>query len=446
MCEGLMGAERPKGWASRDYHVCSHCPKAQSERRLQVEAPALVFHRLVQNDSELIRGSVTNGHVVQTPQDLTVTVCYDSTCTQCTARKELLVTEYGKGNACTSQVIKPHGQYCAGIGSPGVLISVGAVAMACRREAQCLGAANSYACYVDSITEAVQECYWSGAPERSASRYIAHSGIAATAPTHDSWQVEAAEAGRQMAGAHAFAGMADQRGNHVQQVMFVNTLHVHVHQHGSPGVLISEGEGAQAALGGTAVPAQADQQVHSFHTNDPDFQNCTFSPQGLDFGNKVLSRRYKAQKHALSQHNMIIYTQCGSTAQVLSHALTLYLSHKRAKHAIFLFDYAGIVDELSSRWPSYIHFSEIESLIQQLGPGYEYHRRKIKKERFSLYLYVVKRLGDKFSEQGHRTWNGLLQWADSLKGSSVDKERSDLSSAQVVAQVAGIGLSLVGVL
>ncbi|MCO5579660.1 hypothetical protein L7F22_033517 [Adiantum nelumboides] len=125
-----------------------------------------------------------------------------------------------------------------------------------------------------------------------------------------------------------------------------------------------------------ASPQIEAQQLRPFHANDPKFNKCD-APQGLDFGYKVVSRLYRAEKLVEHDLNMITYTQCSSTAQVISHALTLYLSYKHSKHTIFLFDGDGLVDRLTSNWPSTIHLSGIESLIQQLGPKYEYHRCKV---------------------------------------------------------------------
>ncbi|MCO5579662.1 hypothetical protein L7F22_033519 [Adiantum nelumboides] len=171
--------------------------------------------------------------------------------------------------------------------------------------------------------------------------------------------------------------------------VFINNYNVHVNQahqgrttqgvpmpEAAPPQIEAQGDGVPAQ-GGAPAPPQHEQQLRPFHANDPKFSKCAYDPQGLDFGYKVVSRLYRAEKLVEHDHNMITYTQCSSTAQVISHALTLYLSYKRSKHAIFLFDGDGLVDQLTSNWPSTIHLFGIESLIQQLGPKYEYHRCKV---------------------------------------------------------------------
>ncbi|MCO5610277.1 hypothetical protein L7F22_064513 [Adiantum nelumboides] len=341
--------------------------------------------------------------------------------------------------------------------------------MPCRRQAH-EAPAGAYPVKYDHSSiaemETLKECYKWRSPQLNGAYYeITHPqrGWAADQEYNywrrslpeaynSGWQGAAVEA-EHVVGRHGFR-MADVGGN--VQVMFVNNLHVHVHQHPAQDLLISEEKAAiiparidgfqqQAADVVLKQPPPQVQQLH-FDANDPDFHHCTYDPQGLDFGRKLMSRLYRAEKHVHSRYNMITYTQCASTAQAISHALTLYLSYKRSKHAIFLFDCGGLVDQLTSDWPSNIHFSDIESLIQQLGPDYEYHRCKLKNERFSLYIYVVKRIGVRFSEQGRRTWSSLFQWAHSLQGSSMNYAGSDVSSTQVIAQVATIGLSIVGAL
>ncbi|MCO5610278.1 hypothetical protein L7F22_064514 [Adiantum nelumboides] len=218
---------------------------------------------------------------------------------------------------------------------------------------------------------------------------------------------------------------ADHPGGNVQVNIIVNNLHVNQGHRGTTyytqGVFTSELE-AEHRIG--LIEAQAGaphEQQLPFHANDHKFRNCAYDPQDVDFGKKVVSRFYRAEKHNIVHSpDMIAFTQCPSTAQSISHLATLNLSDKRFKHAIFVFDcgHRDVVDQLTSNWPSTIHFYDIESIVQQLGPNYEYHRCKV---------------------------GELFQWAHALQAGS-SSAGSDLSSAQVIAQVARIALSIVGAL
>ncbi|MCO5582491.1 hypothetical protein L7F22_036388 [Adiantum nelumboides] len=330
--------------------------------------------------------------------------------------------------------------------------------MACRRPAHESVAAEAYASYFRADqTVTVQECYNWGEPHQ------AQIGTRANQEYNQyGWQEELSYPGGSQstavhAAGHAVAGMmpsftmaADHpAGGNVQVNIIVNNLHVNQAHRGTTystqGVFTSEEAAPQIGRIEAQAGAQQHEQQRPFHANDPKFRNCAYDPQGVDFGNKVVSRFYRAEKHVHSP-DMITFTQCPSTAQAISHLATLNLSDKRCKHAIFVFDCGGRdVDQLTSDWSSTIHFADIESLVQQLGPNYEYHRCKVRNERFSLYFYVVKRIGVRFSEQGRRKWSELFQWAHALEAGS-SSAGSDLSSAQVIAQVAGIAVSIVGAL
>ncbi|KAH7276487.1 hypothetical protein KP509_39G009200 [Ceratopteris richardii] len=145
-----------------------------------------------------------------------------------------------------------------------------------------------------------------------------------------------------------------------------------------------------------------------FEANDPTFHLALLA-EGVDFGYKVVSKRYKARKSVLKQHRMIIYSQCESVARTVSHAATLHLSRKRSKHVIFLLDCSELVDQLDSKWVETIHFTDIATMIQGLGAAYEYHRQKVKKSDCSIYLYLIKPHGRRLSERGRQDWINLLQ-------------------------------------
>ncbi|MCO5610281.1 hypothetical protein L7F22_064518 [Adiantum nelumboides] len=334
--------------------------------------------------------------------------------------------------------------------------------MACRGQAhESVAAEALYASYFGSDqTVTVQECYNWEEPHQAqkgnrANQEYNQYGRQAEPSYPDGSQNAAVHAAGQAVQAvmtPSFTMAADHpAGGNVQVNITVSNLHVNQAHRGTTyytqGVFMSEESAPRIGRIDQAQAGAPHEQQLPFHANDPKFRNCAYDPQGVDFGNKVMSRFYRAEKHInVHSPDMITFTQCPSTAQAISHMATLNLSDKRCKHAIFVFDHCGRrdVDQLTSDWPLNIHFSDIVSLVQQLGPNYEYHRCKVRKERFSLYFYVVKRIGVRFSEQGRRKWSELFQWAHALQAGS--SAGPDLSSAQVIAQVAGIAVSIVGAL
>ena len=115
---------------------------------------------------------------------------------------------------------------------------------------------------------------------------------------------------------------------------------------------------------------------NSLTPQEPRFHLASNPKQLLTFGFAISRMFYNVMKNLDERKLLISYTQMDDITTKATHLITLGMSPHRRHLIIFLFDCAEDFHYANDRFPNEAMLRDLDSVIQALGPNYEFAMEK----------------------------------------------------------------------